>query len=57
MTATSEGILLKPVTDAVIDAGCGILQAQTNVPSLAEERALYKIEEKELEDRRVSRRS
>jgi AbrB family looped-hinge helix DNA binding protein len=57
VTATSEGILLKPVTDAVIDAGCGILRSQKNAPSLAEERALYRIEESELEERRASRRS
>lgn len=57
VTATSEGILLKPVTDAVIDAGCGILRVRQNRPTLSEERALYKIEEKELEERRASRRS
>jgi len=57
VTATREGILLKPVTDAVIDAGCGILHPQKGMPSLAEERALYKVEEKELEERRARRRS
>jgi AbrB family looped-hinge helix DNA binding protein len=57
VTATREGILLRPVTDAVIDAGCGILRPHKGLPALAEERALYKVEEKELEERRARRRS
>jgi AbrB family looped-hinge helix DNA binding protein len=57
VTATSEGILIKPVTDAVIDSGCGILRSKEGAHSLAEEQALYKIEEKELEEHRARRRS
>ena len=57
VTATRDGILLKPVTDAVIDAGCGILRSQDAEPALAEARALYKIEEKKLEERRADSRS
>jgi len=54
--ATRDGILLQPVTKAVIDAGCGILP-RVKAGSIAEERALYKLEEKELEARRDRRRS
>lgn len=57
VTATREGILLKPVTDAVIEAGCGILHTEVGAHNAAEERALYKIEEKGLEERRARRRS
>ncbi len=54
--ATRNGILLQPVTKALIDAGCGILP-RAQAGSFAEERALYKVEEGELEERRARRRS
>jgi AbrB family looped-hinge helix DNA binding protein len=57
VTATREGILIKPVTDAVIDAGCGILRSHKSVSSIGEARALYKLEERGLEERRARRRS
>lgn len=57
VTATREGILIKPVTEAVIEAGCGILRSAEGVHNAAEERALYKLEEAELEERRARRRS
>ena len=56
VTATRSGILIKPITHAVIDAGCGILKPSEPAASVAEERALYKLEERELEERRVRRR-
>lgn len=54
--ATRNGILLQPITKAVIDAGCGILP-RAKAGAIAEERALYKVEERELEERRARRRS
>jgi len=49
--ATSEGILLKPVTAALIKHGRGILKRKPGDKPLAEEWAEHKQREKELEDR------
>lgn len=49
--ATSEGILLKPVTSALIRRGRGILKRKPAEKSLAEERAEHKKLERELEER------
>lgn len=57
VTATRNGILIKPITHAVIDAGCGILQSSDASSSIAEERAIYKLEERKLEERRARRRT
>jgi AbrB family looped-hinge helix DNA binding protein len=49
--ATPEGILLKPVTAALIKHGRGILKRKPGSESLAEEWAEHKKSEIELEDR------
>jgi AbrB family looped-hinge helix DNA binding protein len=49
--ATPEGILLKPVTAALIKHGRGILKRQPGDRPLAEEWTEHKQREKELEDR------
>ena len=49
--ATAEGILLKPVTAALIKRGRGILKRKTGDKPLAEQWAEQKREEKELEER------
>jgi AbrB family looped-hinge helix DNA binding protein len=49
--ATPEGILLKPVTAALIKRGRGILRRQPVDKPLAKEWAEHKQREKELEDR------
>jgi AbrB family looped-hinge helix DNA binding protein len=49
--ATPEGILLKPVTAALIRHGRGILKRKPGGKQSAEEWADHKKEEKELEDR------
>ena len=49
--ATPEGILLKPVTAALIKHGRGILKRKPSGLSLAEEWAEHKKQERELEDR------
>jgi antitoxin PrlF len=49
--ATSEGILLKPVTSALIRRGRGIIKRKSGEKSLAEERAEHKKLERELEER------
>jgi len=51
--ATPEGILLKPVTAALIKQGRGIIKRKASGKGLAEEWADHKKEEKELEDRHV----
>ena len=53
--ATSEGILLQPVTQALIESGCGMLP-RTSKGGLKEERALYKMQERKVEERRARRR-
>ena len=49
--ATPEGILLKPVTAALIKRGRGILKRKSGDKPLAAEWADHKREERELEDR------
>ena len=49
--ATPEGILLKPVTAALIKHGRGILKRKPGGKPLAEEWAEHKKQEKELEER------
>ena len=49
--ATADGILLKPVTAALIKSGRGILKRKPGDKPLAEEWAEHKKEEKGLEDR------
>lgn len=49
--ATAEGILLKPVTAALIKRGRGILKRKSGEKSLAEEWAEHKKQERELEER------
>jgi AbrB family looped-hinge helix DNA binding protein len=49
--ATSEGILLKPVTAALIKRGRGILKRKPGDKPLAEEWAKHKKQEDELEER------
>ena len=51
VTATSEGILLKPVTAALIRHGRGILRRKPGGKPLAEEWSDHKKTEKALEDR------
>ena len=49
--ATPEGILLKPVTAALIKRGRGILKRKSGDKPLAEEWAAHKKQERELEER------
>lgn len=49
--ATDEGILLKPVTAALIKRGRGILRRKPSDKPLAQEWAEHKKQEKELEER------
>lgn len=49
--ATQEGILLRPVTAALIKQGRGILKRKLGGKPLAEEWAEQKKQEKELEER------
>ena len=49
--ATSEGILLKPVTAALIKSGRGILKRKAGDKPFAEEWAEHKKRERELEER------
>jgi|GEM_PF-1169218 len=51
---TPEGILIQPMSKASIDAGCGILKNETP-EKVSKARALYKIEEEKLEERRARR--
>jgi len=51
--ATPEGILLKPVTAALIKQGRGIIRRRAGDKDLTEEWADHKKEEKKLEDRHV----
>jgi AbrB family looped-hinge helix DNA binding protein len=51
--ATPEGILLKPVTAALINRGRGIIKRKPGAQPLSEEWAAHKKEEKELEERHV----
>lgn len=49
--ATDEGILLKPVTAALVKRGRGILKRKPGEKTFAEEWAGHKKKEKELEER------
>ena len=51
--ATPEGILLKPVTAALINRGRGIIKRKRGGQPFAEEWAAHKKEEKEREERHV----
>ena len=53
--ATPEGILLKPVTAAMIERGFGLLKRKSGDKPLAEEWAEHKREEKELENAKYAR--
>jgi AbrB family looped-hinge helix DNA binding protein len=53
LEATADGILLKPVTAALIKRGRGILKRKPGDRPFAEEWAEHKQREKELEDRHV----
>jgi len=57
VTATAGGILLKPVTPALIDSGFGLLKPKPHGKSLAAEWADHKQEERKLEDARNARHS
>jgi AbrB family looped-hinge helix DNA binding protein len=49
--ATADGILLKPVTEALIRRGRGILKRKPGDKSLAKEWSEHKKQERELEER------
>jgi AbrB family looped-hinge helix DNA binding protein len=49
--ATPEGILLKPMTAALIKRGRGILKRAPGSKSIAEERSEHKKQERALEER------
>ena len=51
VTATSDGILLKPVTRWSIDRGFGLLKRKSGGKPFAEEWAEHKRAERELEDK------
>ncbi|HZM01918.1 MAG TPA: AbrB/MazE/SpoVT family DNA-binding domain-containing protein [Candidatus Saccharimonadales bacterium] len=51
VSATSDGILLRPVTAALIKRGRGILKRKPGEKPLAQEWAEHKKAEKELEER------
>ena len=53
--ATPEGILLKPVTAAMIERGFGLLKRKSGDKPFAEEWAEHKREEKELEEAKYAR--
>ena len=53
VTTTSEGILLKPVTAALIKRGRGIVKRGPSEPPMSKWWAEHKRKEKELEERRA----
>jgi len=53
--ATPDGILLKPVTAAMIERGFGLLKRKPGAKPLAEEWAEHKREEIELEEAKYAR--
>ena len=53
LTATAEGILLKPVTAALIKRGRGILKRKPGGKPFAGEWAAHKQQEREIEERHV----
>jgi len=55
VTATPEGLLIKPVTSWAIEKGFGLLKRKPGRKSFAEEWAEHKREERELEERKYAR--
>ncbi len=55
VTATDDGILLKPVTAAMIERGFGLLQRKPGDKPLAEEWAEHKRDEREKEEAKYAR--
>jgi AbrB family looped-hinge helix DNA binding protein len=55
ITATDDGILLKPITAAMIERGFGLLKSKPGEKSLLEELKEYKQEEKMMEEAKVDR--
>jgi AbrB family looped-hinge helix DNA binding protein len=55
ITATEEGILLKPITVTAIRRARGILAARLGGKPLAQEMTEYRKEEQELEEARLAR--
>ncbi len=55
VTATPDGILLKPVTKWAIERGYGLLKHKPGDKPFAEEWAEHKRQEKELEERKYAR--
>lgn len=55
VTATGEGILLRPVTAAIVERGFGLLKRKPGDKSLAEEWAEHKREEREKEEAKHAR--
>ena len=55
VTATSEGILLKPVTAALIERGFGLLKRKPGEKPFSEEWAEHKREEREKEETKYGR--
>ena len=53
LTATADGILLKPVTAALIKRGRGILKRKPGGKPFPEEWAAHKQQEREIEERHV----
>ena len=53
--ATPEGILLKPVTAAMIERGFGLLKRKPGGKAFVEEWAEHKREERELEETKYAR--
>jgi len=55
VSATPEGILLKPITAAMVERGFGLLKHKPGDKPLAEEWAEHKREEREREEARHAR--
>jgi AbrB family looped-hinge helix DNA binding protein len=55
VTATPDGILIKPVTSWAIEKGFGLLKRRPGGKSFAEEWAEHKREELKLEERKYAR--
>ncbi len=55
VTATDGGILLKPVTAAVIDSGFGMLKSKASGKPFASEWGDHKREERKVEDAKHAR--
>lgn len=57
VAATTEGILLKPVTTVMIERGYGLLKRKPGDKPLTEEWAEHKREEREKEEAKYARHS